>query len=51
MEMLNAEFVFVLELLNLFQGSFLVVLLVLCGRFDTRLQLLANEKDLTVLVV
>lgn len=51
MKMLDAKLVFMLELLNLLERSFFIVLLVLCGRLDARLQFLANEQDLTILIV
>lgn len=49
--MLDTKLVFMLELLNLLEWRFLIVFLVLRGRLDTRLQLLANKQDLAVLIV
>lgn len=49
--MLYTELIFVLKLLNLFLGCFLIMLLILCGGLDARFHFLTNEKNLTVLIV
>jgi hypothetical protein len=51
MKMLDAELVFVLKLLKLLLRCFLVVLLIFGGGLGPRFEFLANEQDLTVLVV
>ena len=51
MKMLDTELVLVLQLLNLFQRSVFVVLLILRCRLYTLLYLFANKQDLAVFII
>lgn len=50
-EMLDAEFILVLELLDFFLRCLLVMLLILLGGLNSFVDVLANKKDLAVWIV